>query len=759
MNKKTYSQVLDDVAQDRVPVGVDLAPQVTARIQRGKSGTMKLHAKGFAIVVVILLVMAMMLVNVPAVTAAIQRWFGYVPGIGLVRAGQIRVLAEPVSVTRDGITVTVDQVLLDSGRTVIVYSVDGISDQSIYIAKPHAPDQVCLIGKDSLRLPDGTVLPTSRGGGESAWGTGYRARFDYPAVPAGVDHVDLVIPCLLMARRGAAPENWEIPIRFAPAPPGLTAFPVIEISTSTAPAATVAPQGSPVSNTDGITLTIDRAVQMDDGYLIYASIHWRAADLESIDLVQPETTVHLLDGDGHAVLYESVDDENTGMKFDEQRTVFALKTAPVQANGPLTIVVDSVSATLLEQAQATFTFDPGPDPQPQQTWQLDQHVQIGEYSLQVLSAQAGPEFSSGYSFEMKSDSGVLSASLGDLEHPVIGGGGAGADLSGVFSEGFTYAGKGLPAGPLTITVSHIAVRRDGPWQARWTPPAASAQVIPTRPAACLNASSWKEAIKQNSVLPAGLSGRVLTYGPADIGSGEWRTVLSNLDGSNRQVFAAARDGSLSPDGSKLAYSTDTAIYVIDLASNRTTLLSGTAQGDINPLWSPDGSQIVFMRGMGIFDLFIVNADGSNLHSLTSGGLQEWPLGWLSDGQHLLYNVPGRENEYTNYELNVGTGERRLFSNENILSISPDGKYQVTEQKVFGDRSVLSVSAIDGSNRWVLADSDLQVSSPTWSPDAEWLMVSVSDSDPYSAIGALINLQDCRIIALSQFKGNVLSWGP
>jgi hypothetical protein len=759
MNKKTYSQILNDVAHEQFPANLDLAPQIKAQIQQGKSVKMKLRMKRFLIVIVTVLVLAVMLVNVPAVYAALQRWFGYVPGVGLVREGQLRVLAEPVIVTREGITITVNQALLDTERTVLVYSVEGIPNDAISIPKPHELEKECLDGNDSLRLPDGTVLSTSRGGGEDSWGTGYRVRSDYPAIQVGVNNVDLVIPCLLHTRRGAAPENWEIPLHFVPAPPGLTAFPVIDIPTPTVPVATVAPQASPVSNINDITLTLDRAVQMDDGYLIYASMHWQGADLNSIDLVQPEITVHLLDASGHEMIHESIDDENTGMKFEEHRTVFALKTAPIHVNGPLTIVVDSVSATLLDQAQATFTFDPGPNPKPEQTWQMDQHVQIGKYSLQVLSAWADPEVSSGYSFEMKSDSGVLDASLSDMEHPVIGGGGGGGGLSGVFSGGFTYAEKGLPAGPLTIGVSNIAVRRNGPWQAQWTPSAASPQAIPTHPAACLNAPSWKEALKQNSKLPAGVSGRLLNYAPADDSSKEWTISLSNLDGSGKQVVPDARDGSLSPDGSKLAYSSDNAIYVTDLTSNQTTRLPGTSEGDINPLWSPDGSQIVFMRGMGIYDLFIVNADGSNLRRLTNGGLQEWPLSWMSDGQHLLYSVPGRENEYTNYQVNVSTGESQIFSNENILSISPDGKYKITEEKVFGDRWILYISDIDGSNRWALADSDLWVSSPAWSPEAKWLLVSIADKNPSSTIGALINLQDCQIIPLPYFKGNIISWGP
>ena len=75
----------------------DLAPRILARIQKGKSRTMQPRMKVFAMAVLILLVLVIGLVSVPSVRAAIQRWIGYVPGIGLVSEGQIRVLAEPVS--------------------------------------------------------------------------------------------------------------------------------------------------------------------------------------------------------------------------------------------------------------------------------------------------------------------------------------------------------------------------------------------------------------------------------------------------------------------------------------------------------------------------------------------------------------------------------------------------------------------------------------------------------------------------------------
>ena len=126
MNKKPYSQILDAVAYDQIPVGLDLAPTIIARIQKRKGFRMHPRTKLVSAILLIAIIFAALLYSVPAMAAAIERWFGYVPGIGLVQQGQIRVLAEPVSVTRDGVTVTVDQVVINLEQTALLYSVDGI---------------------------------------------------------------------------------------------------------------------------------------------------------------------------------------------------------------------------------------------------------------------------------------------------------------------------------------------------------------------------------------------------------------------------------------------------------------------------------------------------------------------------------------------------------------------------------------------------------------------------------------------------------
>jgi hypothetical protein len=167
-----------------------------------------------------------------------------------------------------------------------------------------------------------------------------------------------------------------------------------------------------------LSLTLDRAVQMDDGYLIYATVHWKDTPFTWVDLTDPLATLHLLDANGQPIVYELRYDEQTGIQQDQHQTVFAIKTAPVQSPGPLTLTLDSVSVDL--PVDASFTFDPGYNPQSGQTWTLNQDVTVGRYHLRVLTATAAAD---SYNFEMSSDNGIVNATLIDKSLSVVNGGG------------------------------------------------------------------------------------------------------------------------------------------------------------------------------------------------------------------------------------------------------------------------------------------------------------------------------------------------
>lgn len=461
MKRKTYSQILDDIVRDQVPQSLDLVPQTMRRIQSANRITMQSRMKIFATLMLVLVMLAVVLTQVPAVTAAFQRWIGYIPGFGLVSEGQIRVLAESVSVTRDEVTITVREGMLDAERAKLTYDVHGIPDTAF---KTSLLEDGC-IESGQLRLPDGTLLRSNEG--EVLSSSNYqRYEYDYPAIPAAVDEAVLEIPCLHNTYAGVAPENWEIPLRFVPAPSDLEVLPVVEISTPTAVATAPAPLTEPVSEADGIFLTLDRVVPLADGDLIYVTVHWGGTDFVDLERFEVYKTLHLLDGDGEVIKFEFDEDESFNHPIEHQTTL-AIKTLHDYNPEKLTLILDAALVSL--PIDASFVFDPGPDPQPGQTWELNQEITFGEHTLLVRSVTAETDCNC-YSF-LISSADIFRVSLNDLAHmgsqyAIFGEAGFGG---GEFTAGVRYAGEDLPEGPLTLGIFGITVLYNGPWQVQWVP--------------------------------------------------------------------------------------------------------------------------------------------------------------------------------------------------------------------------------------------------------------------------------------------------
>jgi TolB protein len=101
-----------------------------------------------------------------------------------------------------------------------------------------------------------------------------------------------------------------------------------------------------------------------------------------------------------------------------------------------------------------------------------------------------------------------------------------------------------------------------------------------------------------------------------------------------------------------------------------TNLTGTAGGG-NPNWSVDGTQIVFqsMR-TGNADVWIMNADGTNQHRITTSGASDAEPVESQDGNRIAYE----NNSVGNYEIytitTAGTGITRLTNNSK-LDVTPE----------------------------------------------------------------------------------------
>ena len=564
-----------------------------------------------ALAILSLLLISALVIGPQRVYASVMSLFGYIPGVGIVdQNAPIRVMAEPVSITRDGISITVTSATLTGDSTHIDYRIFGVPGS----AYPEREDMIGCTLSEYLRLPDGTQLA--------------RMDNDFLPVPIGINEATFVVPCIFNTLPGTLPENWELPLSFVLAPPDLTVMPVIELSPS--PQVSQTPSDTAVSENDSASpntlidssVTVSKVIETVDGYILIGQLLPQSQPGEWTQLTGvPE----IWDASGKQVAYTFPQD----VYQETEGTGWAVQFKAAGLVYPLTITFSSVEIRQADpNAAAEFTFDAGYNPQPGQEWTLNQEIQLGGHTLKLVYITADSR--NGYSFGFQVDPQVYSASVQIEGYTPVGGGGGGGGglINGEFNVTLSYAQ--IPTGVLSVTLSNLTLIGDPiTWQGQWSPSTPHTDLLanPTpQSGLCLAADS----LELLQPAPPTLSnGKALFYEKLDTGT--WGLVVYNLDSSQKQVVVPVGNwGTLSPDGSQVAYSaTDNRIHIVDIASQTEKVLPGA--GGFNLHWSPEGKQIAYIGSDGgvINSVFVINTDGTQvrqIHDLS----YELVIGWSTN---------------------------------------------------------------------------------------------------------------------------------
>ncbi len=106
----------------------------------------------------------------------------------------------------------------------------------------------------------------------------------------------------------------------------------------------------------------------------------------------------------------------------------------------------------------------------------------------------------------------------------------------------------------------------------------------------------------------------------------------------------------------------TAAAQVRAASEPVKLLSSPT-GLMAPVWSPDGTKIA-VTGDNYAGIFVSDADGSNLHAISTLSGAGYKMVWSADSRNILGNVNIRDNKGTIRELrsfDVATGESAVVT--------------------------------------------------------------------------------------------------
>jgi TolB protein len=197
-------------------------------------------------------------------------------------------------------------------------------------------------------------------------------------------------------------------------------------------------------------------------------------------------------------------------------------------------------------------------------------------------------------------------------------------------------------------------------------------------------------------------------------------------------------GASSPGG-KIAFMRTAQIFVMNAdGSDQHRLTSGPAFS-FEYAWSPDARRLVFVHRLRPFrdEIYVVNADGTGLRRLAHGSVRGSGPAWSPDGRRIAFVSPGivhGKDRDRLYLINAdGTGKRRLdrlpaYNHAGSPAWSPDSR-----RIAFTGGGAVFVINADGSGQRRLTRRGGYYF-PAWSPDgsriafSHWHSIYVVDAD-------------------------------
>jgi Tol biopolymer transport system component len=208
-------------------------------------------------------------------------------------------------------------------------------------------------------------------------------------------------------------------------------------------------------------------------------------------------------------------------------------------------------------------------------------------------------------------------------------------------------------------------------------------------------------------------------------SGQTDIWTMTADGTERRSLTSApgEDGApaMSPDGARIAFESDRGgnfdIWVMDASGRGPRNLTNHAASDRSPAWSPDGQRIVFLSDRDRrpdADVYVMNADGSNVRRLTTEG-KHWAPQVSPDGQLVALQT---DQDIRVVNLGTGAARRLTYAPQNGMSPtwSPDGT-RLAFTTTRNTRLEIFTMSADGSGQELLVSlAGASALDPRWSPD-------------------------------------------
>ena len=252
--------------------------------------------------------------------------------------------------------------------------------------------------------------------------------------------------------------------------------------------------------------------------------------------------------------------------------------------------------------------------------------------------------------------------------------------------------------------------------------------------------------------------------------------FSRVNAGSATIMVAAPDGShtstlisglaqnvqpaWSPDGTQIAWATMNGIRVARADGTGGASLTNDGR-DRNPAWSPDGSQIVFDSSRdGSGDLYVQLVGGDTLNRLTNNDATDNDPSWSAAANRIAFTSDraGTRDIWTVDSNNRGltqlTGDE---GEDDDPAWSPDGtKIAFTSDREGGTPFVYVMNA-DGSGAERLSSGASAEHDPAWSPDGRYLAFSRSEGNADIVIVDVTTREVVSTLTKDRTESNYPAW--
>lgn len=391
------------------------------------------------VLAVILVIVAILILT--GVAYAVGRMTGFIPGFGFTADSRVvYVLEEPVEVADGQISMILTQAISSEEEFSVQLEIHGLYDANEF-------DQGALL------LLNGDKIDYTTGSGSDDDQGNLTRIYHFPAVSPGIRQATFII-------QDASGKQHTFPLKLRPIEPD-------EFLPGISDDISAVHREYPY----GVKFVIDNVTADADKTIFQISL--RSDELPAFFSGPWSVTLHDQNGDIYPVSEISISQEaNDG----NSRT---FQTNPFSGNERLTLTIvsfpDTQELTLgfavpIFQEVPDFIFDPGPDPEAGQTWELNDVITAGNFTLRLVGAELIQERELELQFEKTEG---LTSIMIYSDDPDISG-----NHSGPHGSMTTVIRFRKPLShPVEFEIKDVYYTIPGPVQIEWTPPKAPAESI------------------------------------------------------------------------------------------------------------------------------------------------------------------------------------------------------------------------------------------------------------------------------------------